>query len=382
MYLQKIFLVNFKNYAQAELLLSPKFNCFVGDNGEGKTNLLDAIHYLSFCKSFLNPIDSQNILHDAPFFVIQGEFQKEEKTEHIYCGMKKNEKKQFKRNQKEYQRLADHIGNFPLVMISPSDSELITEGSEFRRRFIDSVISQFDKNYLESLINYNKALAQRNTLLKQFADSGKFEQSFLELWDAQLIVHGKIIYSTRREFINRFVPYFSEFYHLISGKKEVIDLHYESQLNDLSFDDLLKKSVERDRAVMYTTTGIHKDDLIFSISGNALKKQASQGQQKTFLIAMKLAQFEFLKQVKQIMPLLLLDDIFDKLDESRVGRLMKLIIDKDFGQIFITDTHEERISNILNNLDVCYKTFRIDNGRVFTKSPEPAIINKHEEEIR
>jgi DNA replication and repair protein RecF len=365
MYISKLFLINFKNYGQAELEFCNKFNCFVGNNGEGKTNLLDAIHYLSFCKSFFNAIDSQNIYFGAPFFVIQGEYLlNDDLTDHIYCGLKRNEKKQFKRNQKEYQRLSEHIGLIPLVMISPADSELITEGSEFRRKFIDAVISQYDKEYLEKLINYNKLVAQRNALLKQFDENRYFDQASLDIWDMQLVPLGTRINQKRTQFINDFLPLFNRFYSFISGDAEVVNIEYDSQLNYQTYEELLKDHLTRDKAALYTTAGIHKDDLLFKIGDQPIKKTGSQGQQKTFLIALKLAQFEYLKELKKQIPLLLLDDIFDKLDETRVGKLMELVNSNDFGQIFITDTHKHRLLGILQKLSAEYKAFEILKGSV------------------
>jgi DNA replication and repair protein RecF len=365
MFVRKLFLINFKNYGQAELEFCEKFNCFVGNNGEGKTNLLDAIHYLSFCKSFFNPVDSQNIYFDAPFFVIQGEYQLDENTiELIYCGLKRNEKKQFKRNQKEYQRLSDHIGLIPLVMISPADSELISEGSEVRRKFIDTVISQYDKEYLDILIQYNKLLAQRNALLKDFDEHRYFDQASLDIWDMQLVPLGMQINRKRSFFIREFQPLFNKFYSFISGDAETVNLIYDSQLNFQSFETLLIENMAKDRAVLYTTCGIHKDDLLFKIGDQAIRKIGSQGQQKTYLIALKMAQFEYLKKIKNQKPLLLLDDIFDKLDENRVSKLMEMVNSDSFGQIFITDTHKHRLLGILNDLQTKFKTFDITKGAV------------------
>jgi DNA replication and repair protein RecF len=362
MYLKKLSLLNFKNYSEVELQFSSHINCFTGNNGEGKTNVLDAIHYLSFCKSFFNPLDSQNILHDAPFFLIQGSYSSNEKEEEIYCGLKRNQKKQFKRNKKEYQRLADHIGLFPLVMISPADSELITEGSESRRRFIDSVIAQFDREYLESLISYNKVLSHRNALLKQFGDNRHFDKESLEVWDVQLIEHGIKGHETRKKFINSFIPIFQKYYELISGGREQVGIKYLSHLNEAPFADILEKALTRDRAIEYTTVGIHKDDLEFTINGYSLKKYASQGQQKSFLIALKLAQFDFIKSIKQVTPILLLDDIYDKLDDLRVKQLMELVCSNNFGQLFITDTHLSRLSELFKANSADFKVFKINNG--------------------
>ncbi|MDF2438666.1 MAG: recF protein [Bacteroidota bacterium] len=364
MHLKKLSILNFKNYPEAELIFSPHVNCLTGNNGEGKTNILDAIHYLSFCKSFFNPIDSQNIMHNEPFFLIQGSYELNDAEEEIYCGQKRNQKKQFKRNKKEYQRLADHIGLFPLVMISPADSELITEGSESRRKFLDSVIAQFDREYLENLISYNKVLSHRNALLKQFGSSGKFDMASLEIWDDQLIAYGEKVYQVRKDFVNNFISIFSKYYELISGGKEQVGLIYISHLNEGTFAEALARSLNRDKIMEYTTTGIHKDDLEFTINGYPLKKYASQGQQKSFLIALKLAQFDFIKKIKNITPILLLDDIYDKLDDLRVKQLMELVSTDNFGQLFITDTHPTRLSELFNTTDTDFKNFYISTNRI------------------
>ncbi len=364
MYLKKLNLINFKNYPEAELGFSKHINCLTGNNGEGKTTVLDAIHYLSFCKSFFNPVDSQNILHDAPFFLVQGVFEDEGKADEVYCGLKRNQKKQFKRNKKEYARLADHIGLYPLVMVSPADSELITEGSESRRKFIDSVIAQFDRDYLENLISYNKVLSHRNALLKQIADSGKFDADALEIWDVQLIEYGEKIHERRNNFINNFIPIFQKYYELISGGREQVGIMYDSHLNEKPFEEALEMAINRDRAMQFTTVGIHKDDLEFTINGHSLKKYASQGQQKSFLIALKLAQFDFIKNIKQVTPILLLDDIYDKLDDLRVKQLMELVSSDNFGQLFITDTHPTRLHDLFQPTNADYKVFNIVNGNV------------------
>ncbi len=364
MFLKKLSVLNFKNYPEAELSFSKQINCLTGNNGEGKTNILDAIHYLSFCKSFFNPIDSQNILHEAPFLMIQGLFELRGEEDEIFCGLKRNQKKQFKRNKKEYSRLADHIGLYPLVMISPADSELITEGSESRRRFIDSVIAQFDRDYLENLIRYNKVLSHRNALLKQFGDSRQFDADSLEIWNLQLIEHGKKVHHGRQTFINAFVSIFQSYYELISGGKEKVNILYNSHLNEDSFAEVLEKALNRDRAIEYTSVGIHKDDLEFTINSYPIKKFASQGQQKSFLIALKLAQFDFIKKIKNITPILLLDDIYDKLDDLRVKQLMELVSSDKFGQLFVTDTHPTRLAELFQSGEIDFKVFRIANGTV------------------
>ncbi|MEI6853098.1 MAG: DNA replication and repair protein RecF [Bacteroidota bacterium] len=363
MFLQKLILTNFKNYPSIELELSDKINCFVGSNGVGKTNLLDAIHYLSFCKSYFNVIDTQNILHDQEFFSIQGVFVKNaDAPDVIFCNQKRNHRKIVKLNKKEYERLADHIGLYPLVMVSPHDSDLIYSGSDERRRFLDSFISQFDRMYLDNLINYNKALFQRNRLLKIFFENRTFDKDSLDIWDSQLVMLGNKIHDTRLSFVEDFTPFFNRFYQFISGNKEQVSLVYESQMNDNSLVDLLADLLKKDRMVQYTTCGIHKDDLVFHIGGFPLRKFGSQGQQKSYTIAIKLAQFEYTKNIKGFKPILLFDDIFDKLDDQRVEHIVKLVTDNNFGQVFITDTQKERIIRTMQKINSPGKVFMIDEN--------------------
>ena len=344
MYLQKLTLANFKNYDEAELEFCKKINCFVGENGEGKTNILDAIHYLSFCKSYFNSIDSQNILYDAAFFSVMGIYQRNgDSTDTIQCVLKRNQRKIVKFNKKEYERLSEHIGLFPLVMISPFDSNIIYDGSEERRKYIDGVISQFDKMYLQDLISYNKALEQRNKLLKIQHLSSNIQHAELEIWDEQLIRFGQTIFEKRLEFIENLIPIFREYYKFITGDKERVGIKYDSRLKEKSFKELLASSLNKDRMFTYTTAGVHKDDIVFNIDDRPLKKFGSQGQQKSFLIAVKLAQFEFTNKIKGYKPILLFDDIFDKLDDPRVEKLINLVSGNNFGQIFITETHKDRI---------------------------------------
>lgn len=363
MFLKNLHLINFKSSTECSFVLSPKINCFLGDNGEGKTNILDAIYYLSYCKSFSNQIDSQNIRHNESFFVIQGLYSNGEEETEIYCGLKKGTKKSFKKNKKEYQRLSEHIGLLPLVMISPSDSDLIADGSETRRRFIDSIIAQYDKLYLDQLIQYNKALTQRNALLKQFADSGTFNAELLELWDLKLIEPGQYIFEKRKEFLREFVQLFNYYFQLISNGKENVDLIYKSELLSQNLEELLKHNLNRDRKVQLTLSGIHKDDVSFTLGDFPIKKIGSQGQQKSYLIALKLAQYYYLAKIKQTAPILLLDDIFDKLDESRVERLMKLVTNPEFGQVFITDTGLEKLPKLLSEIGVDFKASKIVEGQ-------------------
>jgi len=364
MHLEKLLLVNFKNYSEADITFSKDINCFVGGNGGGKTNLLDAIHYLSLCKSFSNPLDSQNIAHGSDFFVVQGSFILNEKKEKIYCGLKKGKKKQFKRNKKEYSRLADHIGFLPVVMISPEDNVLILQGSDIRRKLIDSIISQLDKSYLDDLIAYNRVLLQRNALLKRFAETRNFDEVALEVWNTQMIDLGNKIFVKRKAFIDDFIPEFQRYYEFITGGSEKVNINYLSQLRDGDFAELLKAALEKDKVIQYSSVGIHKDDLQFDIGDYPIKKMGSQGQQKSFVIALKLAQFDFIKSAKDFLPILLLDDIFDKLDEDRVQKLMELVSQHNFGQIFITHTHRERISGILDGIEADYKLFEIQNGAI------------------
>jgi len=364
MWLKNITLLNFKNYCDADLQFSDTVNVFTGNNGSGKTNMLDAIHYLCLCKSYFNPIDGQQIKTGTDLFMIQGDFDRNERNDKITCGVKRNQKKQFKRNKKEYEKLADHIGLFPVVMVSPYDVNLIMEGSEERRKFIDNVISQTDSHYLDQLIAYNRILLNRNAFLKQIAITRKYDPTLLEILDEQLVVSGNKIFATRKAFMDEFIPLFNEYYLYLTENKEVVSLNYQSQLIDVPFETLLKKSVEKDRVLERTTTGIHKDELAFEISEMPLKKFGSQGQQKSFLIALKLAQYAYLAKNKGFKPLLLLDDIFDKLDDHRVQKLMQMVSHKDFGQIFITDTGKERVKSVFEKIQVDVTLFEVKEGQI------------------
>jgi len=358
MYLQKLALSGFKNYLQSELTFSDKINCFVGNNGVGKTNLLDAIHYLSFCKSFFTSLDTQNIRHGEDFFAIHGTFLRGSNTpDYVQCIQKKNQRKRFLINKKEYERLADHIGSFPLVMISPYDRDLINDGSELRRKYIDSVISQFDKFYLDDLIQYNKALVQRNALLKSFQEQNYFDAASLEIWDEQMIRLGEQVFIRRKEFLLQFIPLFQQYFGFLSNGSEIVDIRYISQFSGDSYRDTFNAALPKDRAAQYCTMGIHKDDLEFMLDGYPVKKFGSQGQQKSFVIAVKLAQFEYTKNIKGFKPILLLDDVFDKLDDLRVSQLIKLVSENSFGQVFITDTSRERIRSIFENMAIDHRIF-------------------------
>lgn len=360
MFLKHLSLVNYKNFSSADFEFKPTINCLVGANGIGKTNILDAIYHLAFGKSYFNPISTQNVRHGEDFFVVEGLFEKNDREEKVVCSFKKGLKKIIKRNGKPYERFSDHIGFLPLVIISPADRDLIIEGSETRRKFIDGVISQSDKAYLQTLIKYNKILAQRNSLLKYFALNRTYDAKTLSVYNEQLSQFGQEIFDKRRSFLERFIPIFEQQYRNISNKDEAISLSYESQLFEDGLLTLLEGALEKDRALQYTSVGIHKDDLGFTIAGHPIKKFGSQGQQKSFLIALKLAQFHFIKQQAGTEPILLLDDIFDKLDEKRVAHIVGLVNDDNFGQLFISDTHAERTEKVVKTIHQDYKIFNLN----------------------
>lgn len=358
MFLKSVKVQNFKNFNEIEYGFSPKINAFVGKNGVGKTNLLDAVHYLALTKSYLNYSDIQNINFNSEFFTVEGIFEKEDEDV-IFCAVHREKGKTFKKNSKTYDRISAHIGSYPLVMISPYDIDLIKDGSDTRRKFVDNIISQSNKEYLNDLIRYNRALNQRNSLLKYFFQNQNFDAGSLEIYDRQMIQYGNKIHTTRAKFIQDFEPVFQEYYRFISQGNEKVSIQYISQLNESGFENLLTSSRQKDRTVQFTTFGIHKDDLSFEIMNYPVKKFGSQGQQKSYLIALKLAKLEIIKKSIGITPILLLDDIFDKLDESRVEQLIKLVNEEHFGQIFITDTHPERTEEILTQINAESKIFRL-----------------------
>ena len=364
MYLKELSLVQFKNYPELRLPLNAQINCFVGPNGSGKTNLLDAIYYLSFCKSYFNPVDSQNVRHGDEFFVIEGWYQRQERPEHLYLGVKKGQKKSVRRNKKKYDRISEHIGLFPLVIISPSDRDLILEGSDVRRKFIDGVIAQSNKRYLDDLLQYNRILQQRNSLLKYFAANRSFDATSLETYDEQLDPLAERIHQDRKEFLDRFIPIFQKYYSDISGGAEEVGVEYQAKLGEQSLQLVLFECREDDRRRQHTTQGTHKDDLEFTLQGYPIKRTGSQGQQKTFLIALKLAQFTFLKELTGITPILLLDDIFDKLDDQRVGALIRMVEEHRFGQIFLSDTHFERTESLVKQFNESYRMYTVCKGEV------------------
>jgi len=364
MHLKNLHLVNFKNYEDAEFELTSSINCFVGMNGAGKTNILDAVHYLSICKSYMNVIDRQNIRFDQPFFVIQGDWVKEEQTTNIHCAVKNGAKKVFRRNKKEYEKLADHIGQFPAVMISPYDKDLISEGSELRRKWMDGIIAQFDREYLYHIQKYAKVLQQRNALLKNMAEHRIFDRESIEVWNDQMSELATEIHKKRQTFLEEFIPVFQKHYDSIGTPEEEVHLTYKSQLNEFSMEKLLELYEKKDALSRYSNAGTHRDDLIFEIKGHPVKKFGSQGQQKSFIIALRLAQYEWLKNHLGVLPVLLLDDIFDKLDHSRVKRLMHLVADQFFGQVLVTDTDEERVRKIFEESNLSFTLFSVKDNSV------------------
>ena len=359
MFIKNLKLFNFKNHSEKSFDFSPEINCFVGNNGAGKTNILDALHYLSMAKSFLGNLDAQNILHESDFFAIEAEIQGEEKNDIIKVQLPKEGKKIIKKNDKTYERIADHIGFLPSVMISPYDANLISDGSESRRKFLDAMISQTDSDYLFALIQYQKTLQQRNALLKYFAKNRTFDLDSLEIYNEPLTKFGTQIFEKRQRFVASILPTIQHFYEIISKGNEKVTVIYESNLNEQNFEEILSENLEKDRVLTYTSRGIHKDDLLFEMNGNLIKKFGSQGQQKSFLIALKLAQIKRIKDITNKNPILLLDDIFDKLDDNRVSQLIELVNQQNFGQIFITDTHRERTESVVKRINEESKIFQI-----------------------
>ena len=374
MILRRLSILNYKNIREASLELSPKINCFIGQNGVGKTNVLDAVYCLSLCRSASNPIDSQVIRHEEPFCVIEGEYESD--SQHpigdsqqllISCGMKRGVKKHFKRNKKEYKRLSEHIGLIPLVVVSPSDTMLIEGSSEERRRLMDMVISQYDRSYIEALSRYNNAHQQRNTLLKQ--EDPAPDPMLLQIWEEQMAESGEVIYQKRNAFVQELIPLFQQFYNQISSGRETVGLNYTSHCQRGPLLEVIQRDRHKDLAVGFSLHGVHRDDLEFTLDGHLMKREGSQGQNKTYAIALKLAQFDFLKRTaSQTTPLLLLDDIFDKLDAERVEQIVRLVSGDAFGQIFITDTNRDHLDQILKASALDYKIFYVDNGEITEKN--------------
>ncbi|GET45842.1 DNA replication/repair protein RecF [Capnocytophaga felis] len=360
MFLKKLSIVNYKNIPSKDFLFEANINCFIGNNGVGKTNLLDAIYHLGVGKGYFNSSATQSIRHGEEFYVIDGLFESQMREEQIVCSIKRGQKKIIKCNGKAYERMADHLGKYPMVIISPADQDLILDGSEVRRKFLDNVISQSDAMYLDRLMSYNRTLLQRNTLLKHFAENHFFDADTLSIYDTQLSELGQYIYEKRKAFMKTFLPIFEYQYQYISEGKENVNLTYESSLHQTDLATLLSQNINKDKTLQYTSAGIHKDDLLFEIEGFPMKKYGSQGQQKSFLIALKLSQFEIIKKQLKVIPIFLLDDIFDKLDDNRVAKLVSLVTEKHFGQLFITDTHHERTENVVKRTHLKYKIFPIE----------------------
>lgn len=362
MYLKKISLLNFKNIAGAELSFCPGINCLVGNNGAGKTNIVDAVYYLSMCKSSLPMTDGQSIRHGSDFFLVDGRYVSDaERNEAVVCSFSRKGGKVLKRNGKEYERLSDHVGLIPAVIVSPADSVLISDAADERRRYLNAFISQVDRSYLTDLMRYNAVLAERNRLLKM-----QPEETMLEIYDRQLIGHGERIYTRRKELIARLQPVVADYYRILSEDREQVELAYKSELNDRPFEEVLRASRQKDLINEFTTAGIHRDDMILRIGGYPLRKYGSQGQQKTFLIALKLAQYALLAAEKGEKPVLLLDDLFDKLDAGRVEQLIRLVSEDTFGQIFITDCNPTRLRRILDRAGSVYTLFSVEEGTVAT----------------
>jgi DNA replication and repair protein RecF len=364
MFLERIQLHSFKNYSFAEINLCEGINAFIGKNGSGKTNILDAIHYLSMCKSYLNTIDRQNVKFEEIFFSIFGDWLHDKEKFSQQCSFKIGGKKTVKLNKKEYEKLSDHVGKFPVVFISPYDIDLISEGSETRRKWIDGILVQLDKQYLDDLIKYHKVLEQRNALLKNMYEHRLFDRESIEIWNISLIESGNRLHTKRKDFLKEFIPVFNAFYSQLVDENEQTEIHYKSQLTDQDFSVALLASEKKDAYTQYTNVGIHKDDLIFTISNYPVKKFGSQGQQKSFLIALRLAQFDWIKKQKGFAPILLLDDIFDKLDQVRVEKLIALVTTKYFGQVFLTDTDEDRMRSLLSKIPSEKKLFMVDKSEV------------------
>ena len=367
MILDNISIINYKNILTANVDLSPKMNCLLGQNGMGKTNFLDAIHFLSFCRSAHSAIDAQLITHDQDFFMLEGKFITENgDVEDIYCGMKKGQKKHFKRNRKEYKRLSEHIGLLPLILVSPSDSMMIDGGSEERRKLMDMVISQYDSSYITSLANYNKALQQRNAMLKLEEEP---DSALLEIWEMMMAKEGEAVYAKRNQFVEQFVPIFQHIYQRICDSTEVVSVDYVSHCQRGPLLEVIQRDRYKDRAVGYSLHGIHRDDLDLRLGGYPMRREGSQGQNKSFAIALKLAQFDFLKKTNsRTTPILLLDDIFDKLDAARVEQIVRIVGGEDFGQIFITDTNRDHLDKILHHYDFDYKIFSVERGEISLKN--------------
>jgi DNA replication and repair protein RecF len=364
MLLENLSLLYFKNYEEADISFSPHINCFIGDNGSGKTNLLDAIYYLSMSKSAFTSSDLQNIKQDEEYFMVRGRFRILTHKDTIQCTFRAGQKKIITHNKMPYEKVSEHIGRYPVVLISPYDTDLIREGSEERRKYFDSLLSQLNHDYLDTLIQYNYLLKQRNSLLKQFADRHYFDRDYLQILDEQLVPAGEKIAQVRQGFLLEFIPIFQQHYQNLTDSREAVELQYKSHLPGANFALLLEEAQRKDLLLQRTTVGPHKDDFVFQMNGWPIKNYGSQGQQKSFVIALKLAHFEIVARHKGLKPLLLLDDIFDRLDEKRITKLMQLVANHTFGQLFITDSHLDRTDRIVSGLSESIARFHVSNGTV------------------
>ncbi|MFD2523819.1 DNA replication/repair protein RecF [Emticicia soli] len=361
MFLEKISLSNFKNYEEATYTFSPQVNCIVGENGSGKTNLLDAIYFLALSKSSIHHQDALNINHESEFMLIDGIFNKKDRTNQITCSIQRGQRKILMHEKKPYERISEHIGQFPVVLIAPDDTELIKEGSEDRRRFFDGVLAQMDNEYLNDYQQYNRILEQRNSLLKIFADRNFIDQDLLDTYSDPLVKLALRIYKQRRSFVDTFLPIFKKHYLVISEGREEVEIIYESEVASGEFPQEFRLNRQTDVRAQRTTKGIHKDDYVFEIDSYPIKKFGSQGQQKSFVMALRLAQFEMIETLKETKPILLLDDIFDKLDDRRINSLIESINNNTFGQVFITDARPERTQKILEDVKAEVKYFTINH---------------------
>jgi DNA replication and repair protein RecF len=356
--LHSISIIQFKNYSNRSFRFNERIVGICGNNGVGKTNLLDAIHYLCFTKSYFTR-DVLNIQNGQTGFRVDGELELNEKKEKAVCILRETGKKEFSINDSGYEKFSEHIGHYPCVIIAPDDIQIITDGSEERRRFLDALLSQIDKDYLQSLISYNKILVQRNSLLKSFYETGNKDLPLLDVFDQQLLKPGEYIFKTRKQFLISFLPEVKKLYSEIARQEEETELHFQSELNQCTFTELLHLNRQRDMAAQRTTGGIHRDDLVFNLSGQLFKNIASQGQRKSLLFALKLAEMDVLKENKGFPPLLLLDDVFEKLDEERIANLLRRVCIENNGQVFITDTNQERLSGHLNELSINYQLIHL-----------------------
>lgn len=364
MWLENISLLNFKNYEELSLSFSPQINCFVGENGSGKTNLLDAIYYLSLTKSAFSSTEAQNIRHQQAFFLVKGKFEKEAEKYAIQFSLQEGQKKQFKNSRIPYEKLSEHIGLFPAVLITPNDTDIIRGASEIRRKFYDGIMSQISVEYLDQLLRYNHLLRQRNSLLKQFAETQRYDKDLLDSYSEPLLESGAFIYAFRKSFVNDFFPIFIEHYNNLSGQKEQVSISYESDFSQPGFRELFYKNYRRDLPAQRTTLGIHKDDYVFEIDNHPVKKYGSQGQQKSFVISLRLSQFDIIREAKGVKPLLLLDDVFDKLDDFRITKLSEMVATRSFGQLFVTDARPERTYQIFEPIVADKKVFTIHRGEL------------------